>query len=132
MFQISLSPLTYWHDDSNEIRYRRGSTFLAIINNEIHYNADYVKNLQALKRFVLVKYANDISVIPNESAHFGFCDRNGKALKLEETELFQQDRLGLKKMQDERKLMMLDAPKEHLVLDERWFRENILPILKEN
>lgn len=90
-----------------------------------------MRNLQALKRFVLVKYANDISVIPNESAHFGFCDRNGKALRMEETELFQQDRLGLKKMQDERKLIRLNAPMEHLELDERWFRENILPILKE-
>lgn len=90
-----------------------------------------MKNLQALERFVLVKYANDISVIPNESAHFGFCDKNGKALKLEETELFQKDRLGLKKMKENGKLIMLEAPMEHLELDEMWFRKNILTILKE-
>lgn len=90
-----------------------------------------MKNLQALKRFVLVKYANDISVIPNESAHFGFCDRNGKALKMEETELFQRDRLGLKTMMENGKLIRLESPLEHLELDEKWFRQNILTILKE-
>lgn len=74
----------------------------------------------------------DISVIPNESTQFGFMDRNGRLLKLEDTELFQKDRLGLKKMKDDGKLLMLDAPMEHLELEENWFRENIIPILKEN
>lgn len=113
------------------MRYKRGSTFLAVINNEIHYNENYVKNLQALKRFVLVKYANDISIIPNESTHFGFCDGNGKSLTMEETKLFQRDCLGLKQMREDGKLIMLEAPMEHLALDKKWFRENILPVLKE-
>ncbi|KAG5674497.1 hypothetical protein PVAND_004459 [Polypedilum vanderplanki] len=132
VFQNSLSPLTYWHDDLNEFRYKRGSSFLAHINNENYYNADYVKNLQELKRLVLVKYVKDLSVIPNESTQFGFRDHNGRSIKLEETDLFQNDRLGLKKMKQDGKLILLDAPYEHLVLDENWFRENIVPILKEN
>jgi palmitoyl-protein thioesterase len=91
-----------------------------------------VRNLQALKKFVLVKYMRDISLIPNESAHFGFRDRDGQSIKFEETELYLKDRLGLKKMKEEGRLIMLDAPMEHLELDENWFRENLIPILKEN
>lgn len=74
----------------------------------------------------------DLSVIPNESTHFGFSDRSGRSMKLEETDLFQKDRLGLKKMKEDGKLLMLDAPMEHLELDESWFKQNIIPILKEN
>ena len=73
----------------------------------------------------------DISVIPNESTQFGFTDRRGRIIKFEDTDLYRKDKLGLKKMKEDGKLMMLDAPMEHLELDKEWFRENIIPILKE-
>jgi palmitoyl-protein thioesterase len=132
ILQKSIAPSSYWHDDLNEFRYRHGSTFLAILNNENHYNAEYVKNLQALKRLVLVKYINDISVIPNESTHFGYTDNFGRVIKLEDTELYEKDKLGLRRMKENGKLIMLTSPNEHLELDENWFRKNIIPILKEN
>jgi palmitoyl-protein thioesterase len=131
VFQHSVGPLTYWHDDTDEYRYKRGSSFLAIINNENYYNPSYVKNLQSLKRLVLVKYLKDISLVPNESSQFGFTDRYGRVVRMENTELFKKDRIGLKKMKEEGKLVMLDAPMEHLDLNEIWFRNNLIPILKE-
>ncbi len=90
-----------------------------------------MKNLQALKRFVLVKYANDVSVVPNESTHFGFLDSSGRSIKMEETELYKRDCLGLRKMKEDGKLILVDAPMEHLELNRKWFRNNILPILRE-
>lgn len=87
--------------------------------------------MQSLKRFVLVKYMKDISVIPNESTHFGFRDGYGRVINLEDTELYKKDKLGLKKMKEEGRLIMIDAPMEHLDLDEEWFRNNLIPILKE-
>lgn len=74
---------------------------------------------------------NDISVIPNESTQFGFCDRFGREVKMEEMPLYKEDRLGLRKMKEDGKLKLLDAPLEHLELDHKWFRENVIPILKE-
>lgn len=131
VFQRALSPSTYWHDDMNEIRYKHGSSFLAIINNEKIVNPEYAKNLQRLRRLVLVKYMRDNSVIPNESTQFGFKDGYGRVINLEDTELYQKDKLGLKKLKEEGRLMMLDAPLAHLDLDEQWFRENLIEILKE-
>lgn len=104
---------------------------MAIINNENYVNPEYAKNLQLLKRLVLVKYIKDISVIPNESTQFGFKDARGRVVNLEDTELYQKDKLGLKKMKEDKKLILLDAPMEHLQMNEQWFRDNIMDILKE-
>lgn len=125
-----MTPTTYWHD-VNEERYRRGSTFLAVINNENHYNADYVRNLQSLRRLVLVKYKDDVSLIPNESSWFGYYNSDSKILPMEETELYRSDKLGLRQMNDKGKLIRIESPLEHLQLDKIWFRENIIPILRE-
>lgn len=130
IFQKFLTPASYWHD-VNEDRYRRGSTFLAVINNENHYNADYVKNLQSLKRIVLVKYMKDISLIPNESAWFGYIDANSRTVTMQETNVYKKNRLGLEQLKNEGKLMLLESPLQHLELDEQWFRQNIIPILRE-
>lgn len=131
LFQISLTPATYWHDASNEENYKRGSTFLAVINNERNFNSDYVKNLQALKRMVLVKYERDISVTPNESTWFGYYDRSGREYPLERTKVYKNDTLGLQQMIQQGKLLRIESPCEHLVLKENWFRTNIIPILSE-
>lgn len=131
IFQRFLTPASYWHDDVNEDRYKQGSTFLAVINNENHYNAEYVRNLQSLKRIVLVKYTDDVSLVPNESTWFGYRDKNGKTILMEETDIYKKDKLGLQRLISEGKLIRLESPLEHLKLDENWFRQNIIPILKE-
>lgn len=130
IFQKSLAPASYWHD-VNEDRYKRGSTFLAVINNENVYNGDYVRNLQSLRRLVLVKFMKDVSLIPNDSAWFGYQDRNGTSLAMEDMNVYKNDRLGLVQMKNEGRLIRLESPHEHLVLNKRWFRRNISPILRE-
>lgn len=129
MFQKFLTPASYWHDDLSEERYRRGSSFLAVINNESHYNADYVKNLKSLRRMVLVKFMRDVSLVPNESSWFGYVSKDGSAIPMEATHAYH--RLGLREMKEDGKLILLESPLEHLELDKNWFREKIIPILKE-
>lgn len=102
-----------------------------MINNENHYNEDYVKNLQTLRRIVLVKYMKDISLIPNESSWFGYYDGSGKTVPMEETAVYKGDKLGLRKMINEGRLIRIESPLEHLQLDEVWFRDKIIPILRE-
>lgn len=131
-FQKFLTPASYWHDDLNEERYRRGSSFLAIINNENHYNSDYVKNLKSLRRLILVKFMKDVSLVPNESSWFGFASSNGTKIPMEETNTFRHNRLGLREMRDEGRLIRIASPLQHLELDKVWFRNNLIPVLKEN
>jgi palmitoyl-protein thioesterase len=78
-----------------------------------------------------VKYEKDQSIIPNESTHFGYWDVKRKPIRLEEMELYTEDRLGLKEMNENGKLIFLTAPNAtHLQMNEEWFVENILRYLK--
>lgn len=129
--QNHIAPLTYWHDSANEAKYRRGSTFLAVINNENQYNSNYVINLHNLKRLVLVKYQHDKAIVPNESTWFGYHDHNEVEHPLEQTEVYKNDRLGLRALKENGKLVLLLSPNDHLNLDEVWFKDNIIPILTE-
>lgn len=70
--QKKLVQATYWHDPLNEIEYRNFSSFLADINNERSVNAAYIKNLQKLENFVMVKFEKDTMVQPIETEWFGF------------------------------------------------------------
>lgn len=129
-FQGIVAPSTYWHDLDEE-RYRKGSTFLAVINNEKEYNANYVINLHNLKRLILVKYEKDESVIPNETAWFGYYNEKGVEVPLEQTKVYLGDRLGLQALKETGRLIFLLSPREHLELDPAWFRQNILPFFME-
>lgn len=129
--QKFIAPLTYWHD-TDEAKYRSSSTFLAIINNEVDVNEDYAKNLNSLLHLVLVKYESDEIIVPKSSSWFGFLDSSGNELSMEDTEVYKKDGLGLKSMQENGKLVLLEAPRDHLALDESWFVENLLPFMKNN
>ncbi|KAG5674500.1 hypothetical protein PVAND_004462 [Polypedilum vanderplanki] len=127
--QYLLTPASYWHD-LNPNRYQKGSTFLAIINNEKDtIITDYAENLKALERFVMVKYESDEAIIPNESTFFGYWSEQKTLIRLEESELYKRDKLGLKAMNENGQLVFLVSPGGHLELNEEWFVDNILQYL---
>ena len=101
-----------------------------MINNEININEGYKNNLKSLQKFILVKYDQDTSIIPNETAFFGYFDRDKNIVPLVFSNLYQQDKLGLKSMHENGQLVFIIAPGAHLDLDENWFVQNILPYLR--
>lgn len=100
--QDYLVQATYWHNPLKEDTYRKASSFLADINNELNINQTYIDNLKRLNkyvdsqlllisyrafflatniltncfcpfcRFVLVKFANDTIVQPVDTEWFAF------------------------------------------------------------
>lgn len=102
-----------------------------MINNENEIDSEYVKNLKSLKKLVLVMYEDDIGVVPRESTWFGYIDKDSNTIPLEDLELYKQDRLGLKSMKENGQLIFLTSPLGHLRLNETWFIDNIIPLLKE-
>lgn len=123
-----IAAATYWHD-TNEERYRSGSTFLAIINNEAQYKPSYVINLNNLRRLILVKYARDASIVPNSSTWFGFYNQDGVEYPVESSTVY--ERLGLRNLKETGRLIFLLSPGDHVALDEAWFSRNIIPYLME-
>lgn len=132
--QRFLVQATYWHDPMNEDLYRTKSTFLAEINNEKTVNQDYIDRLQKLNKFVMVKFANDTIVQPLETSWFGFYKPGSdtELLPLEESEIFIKDKLGLKQMKEDGKLVYLATEGNHMQISKEWFTENIIvPYLRD-
>ena len=73
----------------------------------------------------------DISLVPNQSAWFGFKTKNGNPLPLESTNIYRKNQLGLRELREEGKLLRFESPLGHLELDKNWFREKIIPLLRE-
>ncbi|KAF2899015.1 hypothetical protein ILUMI_07162 [Ignelater luminosus] len=124
--QNRLVQATYWHDPINKTAYIYGNTYLADINNEYIVNETYIKNLQSLENIVFIIFEKDDMVQPIESEWFGFY-KEGQS---RETESLQEShvykRLGLDKMDEEKKLHFLSTPGNHLELNWSWFLENVI------
>ncbi|XP_076181396.1 palmitoyl-protein thioesterase 1 isoform X2 [Ptiloglossa arizonensis] len=114
---------TYWHDPYKELEYKQKSIFLSDINNELHINQTYKDNLQKLNYMVLVKFANDTIVRPVESEWFGFYKPGQGTLiqTLEQSDLYHQDRLGLKMLHEFGKIHFYSVPGNHLQFTNSWF-----------
>ncbi|XP_053606211.1 palmitoyl-protein thioesterase 1-like [Plodia interpunctella] len=126
--QRSLVQATYWHDPLNEDVYKRASQFLSDVNNELSINQTYVDNLNRLDHFVMVLFENDTIAQPKESSWFGFYapGQSKLLLTLQQSQIYKQDRLGLKKMDLAGKLVFLSSPGDHLQFSEEWFINNII------
>uniref|UniRef100_A0A5S6QK09 Palmitoyl-protein thioesterase 1 n=1 Tax=Trichuris muris TaxID=70415 RepID=A0A5S6QK09_TRIMR len=105
VIQENIVQAQYWHDPLNEVTYKKRSIFIADINNEKEVNETYVSNLSQLENFVMVKFNRDTMVVPAESSWFGFFapGQDERVLPLEETVLYKEDRLGLKKLMENKR-----------------------------
>ncbi|XP_055512218.1 palmitoyl-protein thioesterase 1-like isoform X1 [Leucoraja erinacea] len=128
--QKHLVQAEYWHDPLNEELYRSKSVFLADINQERGINESYKENLK-LNKFVMIKFLKDSMVDPIDSEWFGFY-KAGQAkdtYTLQESALYQEDRLGLKAMDKLNKLEFLSVDGDHLEFSQEWFITHIVPYL---
>lgn len=86
----------YWHDAHSPQHYRRGSTFIAEINNDVPHPSDrnesYAENLARLDKLVLVRFNNDSMVVPRASSWFEFYapGSTSKILPLEESAIYKE------------------------------------------
>ena len=131
-FQDGLVQAEYWHDSDNENLYSYKSNFIARINMELESDRegnDKV-NLQKLDLIVLVMFSKDTMVEPKESEWFGFYAPNSKnVLYLNESTIYQEDRLGLKEMDKSGKLRFISCPSDHLEFTDDWFIYTIMPFI---
>lgn len=126
--QNRLVQAQYWHDPLYRDRYLSSCIFLPDINNEKERNPRYKDNLMRLNKFVMIKFLRDSMVQPRESQHFGYYKEGQSVIevKLNETELYQKDYLGLKEMDQRKKLVFLEVDGDHLQFNAKWFQDEII------
>eukprot|EP01024_Parvocaulis_polyphysoides_P020027 TRINITY_DN191_c1_g2_i6.p2 TRINITY_DN191_c1_g2~~TRINITY_DN191_c1_g2_i6.p2 ORF type:complete len:134 (-),score=10.53 TRINITY_DN191_c1_g2_i6:43-444(-) len=115
----------YFKDPYEFQAYLSNSVFLAEINNDkTSKNKTYAQNLATLEKFVMVKFENDTMVVPKESAWFGYYN-GSQLLTLQEQEIYKEDWIGLKKLDQENKLVFIQKLGNHLQIGMDWFDEYI-------
>lgn len=130
--QKHLVQAQYWHDPLNEEKYKSHSLFIGDVNQEVTVNPDYKTNLMRVSNITFVMFNKDTMVIPKESEWFGFY-KPGQASELqtlEESDIWSQDKLGLKQMGEEGRLSFLKIEADHLRVPEEFWTDEVLPRLK--
>ena len=96
--QSYLSFSGYWRNSSDLDEYFKKCRFLPWLNNEVLTNMskDYAFNMKMLVNFVLVWSDNDDVIYPKESAKFSFLDKDNNLVGIEDTDLYKNDDLGLR------------------------------------
>ncbi|RKF53164.1 Palmitoyl-protein thioesterase 1 [Erysiphe neolycopersici] len=119
--QNYLVPAQYFRDPSklaDYAYYLTSSNFLADINNEREEkNQIYKQNLASLKRFVMYMFQDDETVVPKESSWFA--EVNGSTVTpIQERQLFKEDWLGLRALDEKKALVFKTVPGRHMQLND--------------
>ncbi|KAJ1937096.1 hypothetical protein EC988_007992 [Linderina pennispora] len=103
----------YFKDPARLSQYLQYSIFLPDINNELdEKNEQYKKRLSSLERLVLVQFSEEQMISPPGSAWFGFTDEDGNDIPVQNTTMYKEDWLGLRKLHQANKVEfeMIDGP----------------------
>lgn len=118
--QSRLVPAQYYRDPEDLENYFEYSNFLADINNERKVKNDtYKANMQKLGRFTTFMFADDKTVVPKESAFFSEVNTTSeKVTKLQERAIYQEDWIGLRFLDEEKRLEFRIAEGGHMQLSD--------------
>lgn len=113
-------PAQYFRDPAELDEYLASSNFLADVNNEREEKNDtYRENLRRLNTFAMYMFEEDQMVHPKESAWFGELDEEtGDVVGLRERDIYREDWIGLRKLDEEGRLVFRSVPGKHMQLSE--------------
>ncbi|KAJ8610259.1 hypothetical protein MRB53_038662 [Persea americana] len=121
--QGRLVPAQYYRDPEDLDSYLEHSNFLADINNErARKNATYKANLASLAKFAMIVFEDDTTVHPKESGWFAESNETaGTVTLLRDRQIYKDDWLGLKALDDKGALEFKTVPGAHMAISEEVF-----------
>ena len=127
-----LAPASYWKYKSHYDQYMKHNTYLKDLNNEgPKKNANYKNRIISLNKMLLVKGSKDNTITPRESSWFEFYDKKGqKIVHLKQSDFYKKDYLGIKTLDQKKKLIFVSIAQDHVKYTEREFVIYIIPFLK--
>ena len=123
--QSRLVPAQYFRNPEELDAYLENSNFLADVNNEREFkNETYKQNLITLEKFVMYLFSEDATVVPKESSWFGEVNATtGKETKLKDRPIYQEDWLGLKVLDEQKKLEFKITEGGHMKLTDKLLKD---------
>ncbi len=129
--QNNVGPAGYFRDPYDYKSYVEGATFLPDLNNQKNGSLIEIKEkYEGLEKMLLIKFEDDTMIIPKETAWFGFYDVDGESLvKMEDMEFYKKDFIGMKRLNEEGKVIFESFPGDHLQFNHNQIDKFIIPIL---
>ncbi|KAL6499450.1 hypothetical protein OROHE_026113 [Orobanche hederae] len=132
--QEHLAPSCYIKIPTDLGDYRKGCRFLPKLNNEIYKNSTYKERFASLENLVLIKFEKDCILVPKETSWFGYFPDGSweTVLPAQQTTLYTEDWIGLKTLDEARKVKFLSVSGGHLEISYGDMKKYILPYLVDN
>lgn len=130
--QMFVAPADYFRTWWNLPRFYEHSIFLPEINNEGEIkDPGYKARLTAIKNFGMWMWDDDMTVFPKESEWFGDFDEDGNIKLLRENQIYQEDWLGLRELDESGRLFFYHGPGDHMSLEDDMIELYLIPLLLE-
>ncbi|KAL3516872.1 hypothetical protein ACH5RR_023774 [Cinchona calisaya] len=132
--QDHLAPAGYIKIPTDINGYRKGCKFLPKLNNEFHKNNSYKKRFASLDNLVLIMFDQDEVLVPRETSLFGYFPDGSwsTVLPAQETELYKEDWIGLRTLDEAGKVQFVNVSGNHLEIALDDMKKYVLPYLLEN
>ncbi|GAV90318.1 Palm_thioest domain-containing protein, partial [Cephalotus follicularis] len=115
--------------------YLKKNKFLPKLNNELpnKRNAKYKERFTSLQNLVLILCEQDLSIIPKETAWFGFFPDGAfkPVIPYNQTKLYTEDWIGLKTLDDAGRVHFISVPGAHAVLSLEEVKKHVVPYLRD-
>lgn len=129
LVQSLIGPAGYFRDVDHLEYYKTHSTFLPSVNNEIEFDEHAYESFSSLNRVFLGMFSRDTMIYPAETAWFYELQKDGSIKPYNETELYQSDRIGLKKLVEEDKVVFHKFDGDHLEFSYEDVTKYVIPVL---
>ena len=127
----------FYRDINHLDEYKTGSSFLSSLNNEVGQETEeftkHKARMESLHSAMFVWFKQDDVIYPPESAIFEemkMKDKVEKEVKMEATELYKNDNLGLKFLKDDGRLKIVSIDAKHAEFKNSDIDKTFLPFLK--
>lgn len=127
------APASYFRLKYENSDYKRRNIFLQDLNNEFDdKNEHHRKMFMSLRKVMLIKGREDLTINPRESSWFEFWDEKGeKIVPLKESKFYRDDYIGLRSLVEDGKVTFVEFQGGHLDYTEEEYRNFILGFFKE-
>ncbi|KAK6117458.1 hypothetical protein DH2020_048785 [Rehmannia glutinosa] len=133
--QAHLAPSGYLKLPNNMAGYLNKCRFLPKLNNELpeERNATYKERFTSLQNLVLIMFEHDTVLIPKETSWFGYYPDGAfnPVLTPQQTDLYTEDWIGLKTLDDAGRLKYISVPGNHLGISKPDMKKCVVPYLED-
>lgn len=123
-----VGPCSYMRSLRYYEEYKSSHVTIFDLNNEGQVNPQYIERIKSLDLFMAIGFNSDKMVQPKTTSIFGFYkdEKYKELVEMETTEIYQQNRIGLRELEEKGKLFRCMVEGSHLSISLTHLRKMIV------